>query len=803
MKVRTGFLTVLGRCGVLCAVTVLLLLGGCRKKPAQHATSLATTTDNPRTTPLHRAVDNDDIEAVRKLLAEGTDVNARDANGRVALHEAAYKAPAALVQLLISHGADVNARDNDGESPLDRAFVREGREGIIELLLRSGAQPAIGHLASAAWLGNVHVAALLIQKGVDPNSRVDGYTPLHVALEEGHEEMVRFLVARGANVNARTAGKWNRTGVTPLHLAAGRGDRGLVEFLIGRGADINACNREGDPPLLFAAMTGRGDAVQVLVEAGADATVKDTAGRTLLHLAVQALDSGGATGTLGPLIAGGINVNAKTEAGFTALHFAARNGHVRAAELLLAAGADMNAQTPAGQAPLHFAVRRGYYSLAELLVEEGADRSVRTRQGKTPLDYALTAGRDDLVSLLKGEGHRTTQDLPAEERTDGATTRPTGPLTDVDRLVRDNSAFALDLYEHLRGAEGNLFFSPYSISTALVMTYAGARENTARQMADTLHFSLDPNRLHPAFAALQAGLNKVQETGNVKLSTANALWPQEGHPFLAEYLSLIKMHYGVSITVVDYSTGTTREAARQTINHWVEGRTEDRIKELVRPEHLNDATRLVLTNAIYFNGKWKNEFDPQKTRDETFYLSAAKSISVPVMHQTEDFGYAEDSSVQILELPYRGDELSMLILLPARIEGLDQLEKRLTLEDLDRWRNRLQKTEVIVSMPRFKMTSESGLKAVLKKMGMVEAFTWPGADFAGLDGDPNWFYIGEVVHKAYVDVNEEGTEAAAVMMLGGAPPKPPEFRADHPFLFLIQENRTGSILFLGRVVDPR
>jgi serpin B len=507
------------------------------------------------------------------------------------------------------------------------------------------------------------------------------------------------------------------------------------------------------------------------------------------------------------LIEAGIDVNARTDAGFTALHFAARNGHVRAAELLIAAGADVNAQTPAGQAPLHFAVRRGYCNLAELLVEEGANRSVRIKQGKTPLDYAVAGGRSDLVSLLKGEGRRSTQDASTEERTDSPPVRSTGPLTDVEKLVRGNSAFALDLYEHLRGAEGNLFFSPYSISTALVMTYAGARENTAREMADTLYFSLDQSQLHPAFAALQAGLNQVQDAGHVRLSTANSLWPQQGHPFLAEYLSLIETHYGVSITAVDYSTRTTREAARQTINRWVEGRTQDRIKELVRPEHLNDATRLVLTNAIYFNGKWKNEFDPQKTRDETFYLSAAKSISVPMIHQTEDFRYAEDSSVQILELPYRGDELSMLILLPVRIEGLGQLEKRLTLEALGRWRDRLQKTEVIVSMPRFRMTWEAGLKAVLTGMGMVEAFTWPGANFAGLDGDPNWFVIGEVVHKAYVDVNEEGTEAAAatavVMMLGGMPARPPEFRADHPFLFLIQENRTGSILFLGRVVDPR
>lgn len=381
--------------------------------------------------------------------------------------------------------------------------------------------------------------------------------------------------------------------------------------------------------------------------------------------------------------------------------------------------------------------------------------------------------------------------------------------TGAQRLVRDNTAFALDLYEHLRARPGNLFFSPHSVSTALGMTYAGARESTATEMARALHFSLGPEQLHLAFAELQAGLNQVQEAGNVELRVANSLWPQQGYPFLPEYLSLIETHYGGSVTPVDFSTEAARETTRQTINRWVESRTRERIKELIRPGCLHERMRLVLTNAIYFKGKWKNEFYPWSTRDIAFHLSAAKSVPVPMMYQKKYFRYGGDSSLQILEMPYRGGELSMLILLPAKIEGLRRLEKKLSVENLSRWRGLLKETEVDVIVPKFEMVWDADLKAVLQGMGMAKPFASGGANFAGLDGNPNWFYLAGVIHKAYVGMNEEGTEAAAATGVEAVAfssmdrsPQPPEFRADHPFVFLIQDNRTGSVLFLGRVVDP-
>ena len=379
-----------------------------------------------------------------------------------------------------------------------------------------------------------------------------------------------------------------------------------------------------------------------------------------------------------------------------------------------------------------------------------------------------------------------------------------GEQTDEEILVQDNSAFAIDLYEKLRASDGNIFFSPYSISTALAMTYAGARGNTEEEMAKTLRFSLDQESLHPAFANIESRLNKLQKAGNVKLSVANSLWPQQGYRLLDEYLSLVKKHYGVSITPVDYKHA--REAARKMINKWVEDKTQDKIKDLIQPGVLDALTRLVLVNAIYFKGNWESQFKISRTKDAPFYVTPNKSVQAPIMSQKQKFRYAEIETLQVLELPYVGDELSMIVLLPRKADGLKQLESNLSVESLKRWKRRIGKREVLVFLPKFKMTSMFRLDKTLVSMGMVDAFNDSKANFAGMDGRPDWLYIGAVLHKAFVDVNEEGTEAAAttavVMKLSGMPAPPPTFRADHPFVFLIHENRTGNILFMGRVTDP-
>lgn len=385
-------------------------------------------------------------------------------------------------------------------------------------------------------------------------------------------------------------------------------------------------------------------------------------------------------------------------------------------------------------------------------------------------------------------------DIPAEAA-DGS---------EIEAVVDGNTKFALDLYSRLKDEDGNLFFSPYSISVALAMTYAGARENTAQQISETLRFSLDPQRLHAAFEKLEARLEALQEEGNVQLEIANSLWPHKGYPILEEYIGLMKKYYGVEITSVDYAADI--EAARRIINEWVEEKTKDKIRDMIGPGVLDALTRLVLVNAIYFKGNWADQFEKDLTKDAPFHLLSGESIHVPMMKQQETFGYAEHEDLQILQMPYAGDEVSMLVLLPKNMDGLADLQSVLDEESVEEWIRSTRKMEVLVFLPKFKVTSQFRLDAALASMGMPDAFDPQKADLSGIDGEPHRLYIGAVIHKAFVDVNEEGTEAAASTAVGfnlASMPEPvPTFRADHPFIFVIRDNNTGSILFMGRIVDP-
>jgi len=375
---------------------------------------------------------------------------------------------------------------------------------------------------------------------------------------------------------------------------------------------------------------------------------------------------------------------------------------------------------------------------------------------------------------------------------------------DQASVARGSNAFALDLYAKLRDAqEGNLFFSPFSVSTALAMTYAGARGETAAQMAKVLHLGLDPERLHPAFGTLVGALNAGGKSRGYELSVANALWGQKGHGFRKEFLDLLHAHYGAGLHEADFAQAT--EAARQTINRWVEEQTHDKIKNLLAPGILTPLTRLVLTNAIYFRGDWASQFKKAQTFDQPFTLSNGEKTRVPMMSQTADFPYGEEEGFQAIELPYKGEELAMVALLPRKPDGLGALEKSLAPDRLAAWLAKLERQEVVVAVPRFKVTSELKLADVLAALGMRDAFALPPADLSGMTGTKDLF-LNTVVHKAYVDVNETGTEAAAatgaVAAITAVRPRV-VFRADHPFLFLIRERRSGALLFLGRVVNPK
>ena len=328
-------------------------------------------------------------------------------------------------------------------------------------------------------------------------------------------------------------------------------------------------------------------------------------------------------------------------------------------------------------------------------------------------------------------------------------------------------------------------------------------------MATVLHLptvgkeSIGQTQFHSAFGKIIKDLNSRGEKGGYELRVANALWGQNGYGFLEEYLELIETNYGGKLNEVDFIR--TAESARKTINRWVEKKTNDKIKNLIQEGVLDSMTRLVLTNAIYFKGNWARQFEKDKTKDAPFSLADGEKVDVAMMNQTAEFGYLETENFQGLELPYVDDELSMIIMLPKEIDGLDEFEKTLTVENLSKWLKKLYKREVVVSVPKFKMTSQFGLASVLKSMGMTDAFS-SDANFSGINGKRDLF-ISAVIHKAYVDVSEEGTEAAAatavtMRLTSVMPSRIPVFRADHPFLFLIRDNDSGSILFIGRVMNP-
>jgi serpin B len=379
-------------------------------------------------------------------------------------------------------------------------------------------------------------------------------------------------------------------------------------------------------------------------------------------------------------------------------------------------------------------------------------------------------------------------------------------ITPID-IANGNNAFAIELYQKLKNTEGNLFFSPYSISTALAMTYAGARGNTEKQMAATMHFDPDQRKFHAAFGEFQNHINDYEKKGDVKLEVANSLWLQKDYAFLPAFLEETKK-YDAGLNYVNFISET--EKARLAINTWIEKKTNDKIQNLIVPGMLDAATRLVLANAIYFKGKWAVPFDSSATKNMPFYVQSDDSVTVPMMCiRGHEFGFMENSDNQCLEMPYAGNDLSMFVILPKKRNGLNVFEKTFNKTNLIFWTKHIYKEKVLVFFPKFKILKSFSLAQELSSMGMHDAFSG-AADFSGMTGVKD-LHISDVIHKAFVDVNEEGTEAAAataVIMARGArsqmmPKIPPTFRADHPFIFLIRDNHSGAILFMGRIIDPR
>jgi len=371
------------------------------------------------------------------------------------------------------------------------------------------------------------------------------------------------------------------------------------------------------------------------------------------------------------------------------------------------------------------------------------------------------------------------------------------------QIVKNNARFALDLYQQLAAEKGNLFFSPFSISSALAMTSAGARANTASQMAAVLNFTGNPVKFHQTFGELMTRLTAVQAEKAMELRIANALWAQKGYRFLEEFVRILRQSYRAELYETDFKSAA--EAARNAINGWVERQTEQKIKDLIQPGVLDALSRLVLINAIYFKGLWDSPFDADTTREMAFQVFSDERVMVPMMHQTHELGYLENDRLQVLELPYQSNAVSMMVLLPKMVDGLADLESTLTIDHLSEWFRQLRQCNVSVYFPKFKIGSEFSLKQVLIKLGITDAFDPAQADFSGMTGRKELF-LTAVVHQALVEVTEEGTEAAAatgtVIGITAIAPPAPVFKADHPFMFIIRDNTSGSILFWGRVTHP-
>jgi len=386
-------------------------------------------------------------------------------------------------------------------------------------------------------------------------------------------------------------------------------------------------------------------------------------------------------------------------------------------------------------------------------------------------------------------------------------TSPAVDKTDLTTLVEGNSEFAFNLYRVLRNSDGNLFYSPYSISLALAMTYAGARSNTENQMADALRFLLTQNRLHAAFNGLDLELAsrgegaKGKDEEGFRLHIVNAIWGQKDFQFLSEYLDLLAENYGAGLRILDFMQEP--EQSRLTINDWVSEQTEERIKDLIPQGAIDELTRLVLTNAIYFNAAWQYPFDEDATEEGDFFLLNGGKVRIPMMKQTESFGYTEGDGYQAVELPYDGRELSMVILLPEQGK-FASFEESLSRQLVDSIIQEISDWQVTLSMPKFEYESSFGLKQALNTLGMQDAFIPDDADFSGMDGKRDLF-IQDVLHKAFVSVDEAGTEAAAAtaVIVGttSVPANQIELKIDRPFIYLIRDIETGTILFIGRVLN--
>jgi len=416
--------------------------------------------------------------------------------------------------------------------------------------------------------------------------------------------------------------------------------------------------------------------------------------------------------------------------------------------------------------------------------------------------FALAVGCDDGGTTAAGPDKT---DVDVAQSALERDTDPNVPPADLAAAVDGNNAFALDLYRNLAADDGNLVLSPHSVSVALAMTYAGAAGDTATQMADAMHFDLPQTQLHPAFNALDLALSSRGEGADgadgepFRLRVVNAAWAQRDYAFLDSYLDTLALSYGAGVRLMDFDTAP--DPSRLVINEWVSEQTEARIPNLLPEGSITSGTRLVLTNAVYFNAAWETQFDEDLTTDETFH-AADGDVQVPTMHGTAYHAYAAGDGWRAVELPYDGGEVAMLVVVPDDLATFEAGLDGAALAAVD---EQLTSTRIALSFPKFEYRKTTDMGGPLADLGISDAFSPGAADFSGMNGGHDLFISG-VLHEAFIKLDEHGTEAAAAtaVIVGttSVPPDPIAVAVDSPFLYFIRDVETGAILFVGRVANP-
>lgn len=374
----------------------------------------------------------------------------------------------------------------------------------------------------------------------------------------------------------------------------------------------------------------------------------------------------------------------------------------------------------------------------------------------------------------------------------------------IESLAESNNLLAIDLFKQIQPDAENLIFSPYSIGTVLAMIYSGSGGITAEEMSQVLYFPTS-ELLDPVESRVIESMQASDTMKGTDFRLANAIWAQENFSFLPDYLDRVQKYYDAPLTLMDFIETSNREASRKKINHWVEERTNNRIQDLIQPGILDASTRMVLTNAIYFNGNWLFPFDKAATAPSMFHISKQESTRTAFMHQTRSYPYYEDEEIQSIRLPYKNNRMALMVILPKSIDGWRMVSQVISYERINLVVSGMETREVQLSLPKFRTELRINLKKELTKLGMGSAFS-RHADLSGMTGEKNLF-IDEVIHKAFLEINESGTEAAAataaiIGLKSSLRDDPVRFHADHPFIFFLLDRQTGCIIFTGRFVKP-